>query len=124
MKITIGDYLIRRIKELGIKHIIGVPGDFNLQFLEQIEASEGIEFVGASNELNAAYAADGYSREHGISALCVTYGVGDLGAIGGIAGSAAEHIPVISISGIPPLFAKRHNYKVHHSLADGNFSKM
>ncbi|NLD17029.1 MAG: alpha-keto acid decarboxylase family protein [Tissierellia bacterium] len=124
MKITIGDYLIRRIKELGIKHIIGVPGDFNLQFLEQIEASEGIEFVGASNELNAAYAADGYSREHGISALCVTYGVGDLGAIGGIAGSAAEHIPVISISGIPPLFAKRHNYKVHHSLADGNFSNI
>src|SRR5574344_210665 len=110
MKITIGDYLINRLKELGIKHIIGLPGDFNLQFLEQINKAEGIEFSGASNELNAAYAADGYGREHGIAALCVTYGVGDLGAIGGIAGSAAEHIPVISISGIPPLFAKRHNY--------------
>ncbi len=124
MKITIGDYLIKRIKELGIKHIIGVPGDFNLQFLEQIRKSEGIEFVGASNELNAAYAADGYAREHGISALCVTYGVGDLGAIGGIAGSAAEHVPVISISGSPPLYAKRLNYKVHHSLADGDFSNI
>lgn len=124
MKITIGDYLIKRIKELGIKHVFGVPGDFNLQFLEQIEENDGIEFVGASNELNAAYAADGYSREHGISALCVTYGVGDLGAIGGVAGSYAEHIPVITISGTPPLFAKRNRYKVHHSLADGNFSNV
>lgn len=40
MKIAIGDYLIKRIKELGIKHIIGLPGDFNLQFLEQINKTK------------------------------------------------------------------------------------
>lgn len=124
MKIAIGDYLIKRIKELGIKHIIGLPGDFNLQFLEQINKTKGIEFVGASNELNAAYAADGYGREHGIAALCVTYGVGDLGAIAGVAGSAAEHVPVIVITGAPPLYVKRHNFKVHHSLGDGDFSNI
>jgi TPP-dependent 2-oxoacid decarboxylase len=27
-KITIGDYLIRRLQEAGIQHLIGVPGDF------------------------------------------------------------------------------------------------
>ncbi|KNZ40769.1 alpha-keto acid decarboxylase family protein [Acetobacterium bakii] len=124
MRITIGDYLIARLKELKIKHIIGVPGDFNLQFLEQIKATEGIEFVGTTNELNGAYAADGYARSHGISALCITYGVGDLGAIGGVAGSSAEHIPVIVISGAPPLYAMKENYKVHHSLADGDFSNI
>ena len=122
MKITIGDYLIARLKELGIKHILGVPGDFNLQFLEQIRATDGIEFIGVTNELNGAYAADGYSRSHGISALCVTYGVGDLSALNGVAGSSAEHVPVIVISGAPPLYAMKHNYKVHHSLADGDFS--
>jgi indolepyruvate decarboxylase len=124
MRITIGDYLIARLKELEIKHVLGVPGDFNLQFLEQIGAAEDIEFVGMANELNGAYAADGYARSHGISALCITYGVGDLGAIGGVAGSSAEHIPVIVISGAPPLYAMKHNYKVHHSLADGNFSNI
>lgn len=124
MKITIGDYLITRLKEVGIKHIIGVPGDFNLQFLEQVKEHDGIEFVGASNELNAAYAADGYARENGLSALCVTYGVGDLGAIPGVAGSFAEHVPVIVISGAPPLFSMRNKYKVHHSLADGDFSNI
>ena len=124
MRITIGDYLIARLKELNIKHILGVPGDFNLQFLEQIRAAEGIEFVGTANELNGAYAADGYARSHGISALCITYGVGDLGAIGGVAGSSAEHVPVIVISGAPPLYAMKNNYKVHHSLADGDFSNV
>lgn len=124
MRITIGDYLIARLKELKIKHVLGVPGDFNLQFLEQIRAAEDIEFVGMANELNGAYAADGYARSHGISALCITYGVGDLGAIGGVAGSSAEHIPVIVISGAPPLYAMKNNYKVHHSLADGNFSNI
>lgn len=124
MRITIGDYLITRLKELGIKHILGVPGDFNLQFLEQIRAHEDIEFVGVTNELNGAYAADGYSRSHGISALCVTYGVGDLSALNGVAGSKAEHIPVIVISGAPPLYAMKQSYKVHHTLADGDFSNI
>jgi len=124
MRITIGDYLIARLKELKIKHVLGVPGDFNLQFLEQIRGAEDIEFVGTANELNGAYAADGYARSHGIAALCITYGVGDLGAIGGVAGSSAEHIPVIVISGAPPLYAMKHNYKVHHTLADGDFSNI
>lgn len=124
MKITIGDYLLQRLKELGIRHVIGVPGDFNLQFLEQMREDEQIEFVGMSDELNAAYAADGYAREHGISALVITYGVGDLGAIGGIAGAASEHVPMLVISGAPPLYAKRHNFQVHHSLADGDFSNI
>lgn len=90
MKITIGDYILKRLKELNIKHIIGEPGDFNLEFLEQISEDKDIEFVGMSNELNAAFAADGYANENGISALMTTYSVGDLNALGGIAGSVAN----------------------------------
>ncbi|WAW14359.1 alpha-keto acid decarboxylase family protein [Peptostreptococcus equinus] len=124
MKITIGDFIIKRLEEIGINHIIGVPGDYTLQFLEQIRKNGSIEFVGASNELNAAYAADGYARVNGISALSLTYGVGDLGGILGVAGSYAEHVPVIVISGAPPLYAIEHNFRVHHSLGDGNFTNM
>lgn len=124
MKITIGDFLITRLKEVGIEHLIGVPGDFNLQFLEQLKEHDGIRFVGASNELNAAYAADGYARERGIAAFLVTYGVGDLGALPGVAGSMAEHIPVIAISGTPPQFIVKHNFKVHHSMGDGDYDNV
>jgi indolepyruvate decarboxylase len=43
---------------------------------------------------NAAYAADGYARIHGLGAVNTTYGVGELSAINGIAGAYAEHLPV------------------------------
>ena len=35
-KITIGDYLLMRLSELGISDIFGVPGDYNLGFLDQV----------------------------------------------------------------------------------------
>ena len=90
---------------MGIQHLFGVPGDFNLSYLEQVEADPQLEFIGNCNELNAAYAADGYARINGFSALATTYGVGDLSAINGIAGAYAENVPLIHISGIPPLHA-------------------
>jgi len=120
-KMTIGDYLITRLREAGIRHLIGVPGDFNLAFLEQVLAHDGMEWVGACNELNAAYAADGYARVNGAGALLVTYGVGDLSALNGIAGANAEHVPVICISGIPPLNAIQKGQVLHHTSGSGGF---
>ena len=124
MKITIGDYLIKRLKEVGVDHIIGEPGDFNLQFLEQVENSGKLDFIGASNELNGAYAADGYARAKGISAFLVTYGVGDLGGILGVAGASAERVPMIVITGAPPNYVMKHGLKVHHSVADGDYDNV
>lgn len=124
MRTTIGEYLIDRLRRLGVTEILGVPGDFNLNWIEQIDAAEGVRFVGTCNELNAAYAADGYARVRGVGALLTTYGVGELSAVNGIAGSAAEHVPVISIAGAPPLFATQGRYSLHHSLGDGNFENM
>lgn len=124
MKMTIGDFLFLRLKQMGIAHIFGVPGDFNLQLLEQLADCEGLAFVGNCNELNAAYAADGYARMNGVSALLTTYGVGDLSAVCGIAGACAEHVPVVFLSGTPPLQAMEGRLRVHHSLAEGNFDNV
>lgn len=124
MKTTIGSFLFTRLQQIGVKHIFGVPGDFNLQLLEQVKEVDGIEFIGTCNELNAAYAADGYARTNGIGALLTTYGVGDLSAVCGIAGSLAEHIPVAFISGVPPLYAMESRLRIHHSLAEGNFDNV
>ena len=124
MKMTIGEFLFMRLSQVGIEHVFGVPGDFNLQLLEQVKEVEGIEFVGTCNELNAAYAADGYARMRGIGALLTTYGVGDLSAVCGIAGSLAEHVPVVFISGVPPLYAIESRLRIHHSLAEGNFDNV
>lgn len=116
---TIGDFFIRRLHEAGIGHIFGVPGDFTLQFLQQLADRGEPEWVGCCNELNASYAADGYARIHGLSALSVTFGVGALSAINGIAGAYSEHVPLICICGSLPQRAIERRTMMHHTLGDG-----
>ncbi|ARO18270.1 indolepyruvate decarboxylase [Bacillus anthracis] len=118
---TVSTYLLDRLSELGIEHIFGVPGDYNLAFLDDVIAHENVEWIGNCNELNAAYAADGYARIKGIAALITTFGVGELSAINGIAGSYAENVPVIKITGTPPTTVMENGALVHHTLGDGKF---
>lgn len=66
---TIGDYLLDRLVDCGIDRLFGVPGDYNLQFLDSVIAHRNLGWVGCANELNAAYAADGYARIKGAGAL-------------------------------------------------------
>ena len=124
MFMEIGEFLNLRLKQMGIQHLFGVPGDFNLSYLEQVEADAQLEFIGNCNELNAAYAADGYARINGFAALATTYGVGDLSAINGIAGAYAENVPMVHISGIPPLHVVQKGILVHHTLVDGNYDNI
>lgn len=124
MKISVGEFLLRRLRALGIERIYGVPGDYNLQFMEQIERQSAVAFIGCCNELNAAYAADGAARISGVSALAVTYGVGDLGALSGIAGAYAENVPLVLLSAAPPLKAIRGKALMHHTCADGNYDNV
>jgi indolepyruvate decarboxylase len=119
MKQSIGDFVLRRLHEAGIQHLFGVPGDYNLEFMQQIAERADPAWIGTCNELNGAYAADGYARLHGLGALVVTNGVGALSAINGIAGAYSEHVPVVCICGAPPMRAVEHGDLMHHTLADG-----
>ncbi|MGL6236396.1 MAG: alpha-keto acid decarboxylase family protein [Segniliparus sp.] len=118
---TIGHYLVDRLAELGVRHVFGVPGDFNLAFLDRIVEHPDLAWVGNVNELNAGYAADGYARLNGIAALVTTFGVGELSAVNATAGSYAEHVPVLHICGGPTVDAQRARRSLHHSLGDGDF---
>ncbi len=118
---TVGDYLLDRLAELGVSEIFGVPGDYNLEFLDHIVAHPTIRWVGSANELNAGYAADGYGRLRGMSAVVTTFGVGELSAANAIAGSYAEHVPVVHIVGGPSKDAQGTRRALHHSLGDGDF---
>ncbi|WP_258553146.1 alpha-keto acid decarboxylase family protein [Dermatophilus congolensis] len=118
---TIGDYLLDRLVELGITDLFGVPGDYNLRFLDHVLAHNHIRWVGSGNELNAGYAADGYARIRGAGALLTTYGVGELSAANALAGSYAESVPVIHIVGAPRKEIQAAHQKLHHSLGTGDF---
>jgi len=121
-EIYVGQYLLKRLAQLGVHQMFGVPGDFNLGFLDLVEDSETIEWVGNCNELNAAYAADGYARvKEGLGVLTTTFGVGELSALNGQAGAFSEHIPILHIAGVPNTTQLKNKPLLHHTLGDGRF---
>jgi indolepyruvate decarboxylase len=77
---TTVQYVLSRLRQLGITDIFGVPGDFVFPINDQICEDKELRFIGSCNELNAAYAADGYARVKGLAALNTTYGPGELNA--------------------------------------------
>ncbi|WP_426409710.1 alpha-keto acid decarboxylase family protein [Bradyrhizobium ganzhouense] len=120
-RMTIGDFLLRRLQEAGIRHLFGVPGDYNLTLLQQLQDTGTLKWIGTTGELTASYAADGYARLNGLGALLVTNGVGALSAINGVGGSYSEHVPVICICGSIPLRSIDRGLGMHHTMADGTF---
>ncbi|EBW6088569.1 indolepyruvate decarboxylase, partial [Salmonella enterica subsp. enterica serovar Enteritidis] len=121
LRYCVADYLLDRLAQSGITHLFGVPGDYNLQFLDNVIAHNDVAWVGCANELNAAYAADGYARCKGAGALLTTFGVGELSALNGVAGSYAEHVPVLHIVGAPASGAQQRGELMHHTVGDGDF---
>src|SRR6516165_3746328 len=120
-RMKIGDFLLRRLEEAGVRHLFGVPGDYNLELLQQLQDTGTLKWIGTCSELNASYAADGYARLKGLGALLVTNGVGALSAINGVGGSYSEHIPVICIAGSIPLRSIERGLGMHHTMADGSY---
>ncbi|GEN48215.1 alpha-keto acid decarboxylase family protein [Ligilactobacillus pobuzihii] len=120
---TVGDYLLDVVHALGTDKVFGVPGDYNLQFLDHITARNDMKWIGDANELNAAYLTDGYARKNGFGALVTTFGVGELSALNGLAGAMSEHVPVLEIVGSPRTNVQKDQQLVHHTSGDGDFLK-
>jgi indolepyruvate decarboxylase len=121
MSETVIEHVLGRLKSIGIDHVFGVPGDYAFPVEDAIINFPGIEWVGCCNELNAAYAADGYARIHGLAAVNTTYGVGELSAINAIAGAYAEHLAVFHLVGMPNMSIQAGHALVHHTLGNGEF---
>ncbi|KAF2011613.1 pyruvate decarboxylase-like protein [Aaosphaeria arxii CBS 175.79] len=119
--IDVAEYLFRRLHEVGVRSIHGLPGDYNLVALDYIP-KVGLHWVGNCNELNAGYAADGYARVKGISAIVTTFGVGELSAVNAIAGAYSEYVPIVHIVGTPTTAAQKNGMLLHHTLGNGDFN--
>lgn len=118
---TVGQYLVDRLRELGLGHLFSVAGDYSIEWVNSYVEKSGIQVIEEVNELNAGYAADGYARVKGIGALCVTYSAGSLCATNAIAGSYVEKVPVVLINGTPSiqktLTFEQTGYSSHHFIS-------
>ncbi|WP_029354228.1 thiamine pyrophosphate-binding protein [Bosea sp. 117] len=121
MALTVIEHVLTRLQQIGISDVFGVPGDFAFPVNDAVFQQPGMRWIGCTNELNAAYAADGYARIKGVAALCTTYGVGELSALAGIAGAYAEHLPIFHLVGMPRMAVQRARALVHHTLGNGEY---
>ena len=119
---TVGNYLAKRLEHMGLKHYFMVPGDYNLMLLDQLLWNKNIQEIACCNELNAAYAAEGYARVNGAGAVIVTFNVGAFSALNGIASAYAENLPVIFVSGSYNTNDPGANHYLHHTLGTNNYS--
>jgi indolepyruvate decarboxylase len=122
MSVTVIEHVLARLREIGVTDVFGVPGDYAFPVNDAICNDPEMRWIGCSNELNAAYAADGYARIRGIGALCTTYGVGELSALNGIAGAYAEHLPVFHLVGTPNMLVQSARALMHHTLGNGEYN--
>ncbi|WP_272573274.1 alpha-keto acid decarboxylase family protein [Providencia sp. PROV259] len=122
MNLTVIEYVLNRLQEIGINDIFGVAGDYAFPIEDAVCENKSMRWIGNCNELNASYAADGYARIKGVAALSTTFGVGELSALNGIAGAYAEHLPIFHLVGMPASGVQKNHRLVHHTLGNGDFN--
>ena len=115
---TLGGYLAARLAQTGITDFFGVPGDYNLVLLDELLKQPGLRMVGCCNELNAGYAADGYARVRGFSAVVVTYMVGATSLLNATAGAYSDDLAMLVVSGGPNSNDAPAHHLLHHTIGE------
>jgi len=111
----LGDFLVAYLRRLGVKRIFGIPGDLVLRLFSQLGERGRWKIVTLSHEPAVGFAADGYARATGaLGVACVTYGAGGHNMVNPVAGSYAEHVPVLVISGGPGDEERKFGTLIHH----------
>jgi len=114
MNMTIGQYLLDSLLAYGVEHLFGIPGDYNLKFVKQIE-NHKIAFINATRENTAGYMADAYGRQKGLGACLITYGVG-INIVNAASQAFAESSPLVIISGAPAKDEFKKGNHLHHLI--------
>jgi pyruvate dehydrogenase (quinone) len=98
---TVGDYLLTRLREWGVEHVFGYPGDGINGIIAAFGKSDNHpRFVQARHEEMAAFSAVGYAKFSGRVGVCVaTSGPGAIHLLNGLYDAKLDHVPVVAIVG-------------------------
>ena len=111
----LAEHILRRIKETGVEHTFGIPGDFVLPFYA-VQAATSLQTVVMTHEPSVGFAADAYARIRGLGVAITTYGAGGLNMINPVALAYAEESPVLVISGGPEVAKRQGKPLLHHCV--------
>ncbi len=107
------EYLFTRLRELGVEHTFGIPGDFVLP-VYAVQDGFGMATVVCAHEPGVGFAADAYARIRGLGVGLVTYGAGALNLLNPVACAYAEQSPLLIVSGGPEVAMRRPEVYLHH----------
>jgi pyruvate dehydrogenase (quinone) len=101
MSQTVGDFLVQRLYQWGVRHIFGYPGDgINGVFGALNRAQGKIQFIQARHEEMAAFMASAYAKFSGNLGVCIaTSGPGASHLTTGLYDALMDHQPVLAIVG-------------------------
>lgn len=103
----VADLIVSYLEQMGVEYVFGIPGGAIEPFYNALARSSrraGPRPMVARHEAGAAFMADGYTRETGkIGVCCATSGPGATNLITGVACAFDNGIPMLVITGQPPL---------------------
>jgi pyruvate dehydrogenase (quinone) len=100
MAITVGDFLVERLSQWGVKRIYGYPGDGINGVFGALRRSGKIEFVQCRHEEMAAFMASAHAKFTGELGVCIaTSGPGASHLLTGLYDARMDHMPVLAITG-------------------------
>jgi pyruvate dehydrogenase (quinone) len=113
MSETVGAHILRRLREHGVRHVFGYPGDGINGILGAFhEHGDEIEFVQVRHEEIAAFAATAHAKLTGEVGVCLaTSGPGAIHLLNGLYDGKLDHQPVVAIVGQQKTFSLGSNYQ-------------
>src|ERR1044072_8624954 len=101
MTTKVADYVLARLREWGVEHVYGYPGDgINGLLAAWGRAENEHRFIQARHEEMAAFQAVGYAKFSGRLGVCAaTSGPGAIHLLNGLYDAKLDHVPVVAIVG-------------------------
>ena len=101
MSETIGDFILQRLSEWGVRRVFGYPGDgINGLMGAMGRAAERFDYVRVRHEEMAAFMAGGHAKFTGETGVCMaTSGPGAIHLLNGLYDAKMDHVPVLAIVG-------------------------
>ncbi len=117
---TVGDFVLDRLGEWGVRRLFGYPGDGINGLVSALgrRDDEALDFVQVRHEEEAAFMACGHARFTGEVGVClVTSGPGAIHLLNGLYDAKLDHQPVVAIVGQPARAALGGSYQQEVDLA-------
>ena len=98
---TVGDFILERLSDWGIKRVFGYPGDgINGLMGAMGRAADRFDYVRVRHEEMAAFMACGHAKFTGQIGVCMaTSGPGAIHLLNGLYDAKLDHMPVLAIVG-------------------------